>query len=68
MPTLASKVTLVASTVLTCGIIYYVHYKQVDDRAQLHKGIEKEFERRTTLERLRQEQQERSQVKSQPTS
>ena len=35
MPTLASKITLVASTALTTGIIYLVHKNQVEDRAKV---------------------------------
>jgi len=59
MPSTASKLTFLASTLFTCGIIGYVHYKQVYDRAQLHKGIEIEEERekqkKLNLERLQQQ-------------
>ncbi len=57
MPTLASKVTLVASTAITCSIIGYVHFRQVDDRVQLHKGIEKEAEKKANLDMLRQQKE-----------
>jgi len=46
MPSTASKLTFLASTLFTGGIISYVHYKQYDDRVQLHRGIEIEEERR----------------------
>jgi len=52
--------TFLVTTLFTGGIISYVHYKQVYDRAQLHKGIELEEERnaekkRVNLERLQQQ-------------
>lgn len=37
MPSLASKITLFGSTVLTTGIIYLVHKNQVEDRAKVSK-------------------------------
>ena len=55
MPSTASKLTFLASTLYAGGIISYVHYKQVDDHVQLHRGIEIEEERlekkRLNLER-----------------
>jgi len=59
MPSTASKLTFLTSTLFTGGIICYVHYKQVYDRQQLHRGIEIEEERqeqkRLNLERLQQQ-------------
>jgi len=59
MPSTASKVTLLVSSLITGGIVYYVHFKQYDERLQLHKGIEIEEERqaqkRQNLERLQQQ-------------
>jgi hypothetical protein len=52
MPSLTSKLTLVASSFITCGILYYVHYKQVYDRTQLHRGIELDNERRDQQKRV----------------
>jgi len=45
MPSTASKVTLLVTTVGSLGIIWAVHNKQVEDRAQLHQGIIKDIER-----------------------
>ena len=52
MASLASKVTLVVSSLLSGGIIYYVHYQQAEDRVQLRKGIELEGERREEQKRI----------------
>jgi len=41
----ASKVTLVVTSVVSLGIIWSVHDKQVSDRAKLHAGIERDLER-----------------------
>jgi len=45
MPSLASKVTLLVTTIGSLGIIWTVHSKQVEDRAQLHQGIIRDIER-----------------------
>ena len=52
MASLASKVTLLVSSLLSGGIIYYVHYQQAEDRVQLRKGIELEEERREEQKRI----------------
>ena len=52
MASLASKVTLLVSSLLSGGIIYYVHYQQAEDRVQLRKGIELEGERREEQKRI----------------
>ena len=52
MASVASKVTLVVSSLLSGGIIYYVHYQQAEDRVQLRKGIELEDERREEQKRI----------------
>ena len=57
MPSTASKLTFLLSTCFTGGTICYVHYKQVYDRAQLHRGIEIEEERLEGKRRLNLEQQ-----------
>jgi len=41
----ASKVTLVVTSVVSLGIIWSVHDKQVTDRAKLYAGIERDLER-----------------------
>lgn len=41
----ASKVTLAVTSVVSLGIIWAVHNKQVEDRAKLHAGIERDLER-----------------------
>jgi len=50
----ASKVTLVLTSVVTLGVIWAVHTQQVEDRAKLHQGIEKDLER----QRRKKENQE----------
>jgi len=45
MPSIASKVTLLVTTIGSLGIIWAVHSKQVEDRAQLHQGIIRDIER-----------------------
>ena len=62
MPSLSSKVTLLLSCGVTGGIVYFVHHRQVEDRAILHRGIVRDLERQQTkktenIKRL-QEQQE----------
>ena len=52
MASLASKITLLVSSLLSGGIIYYVHYQQAEDRVQLRKGIELEEERREEQKRI----------------
>jgi len=61
MPSTASKLTFLLSTVFTGGTICYVHYKQVYDRAQLHKGIEIE-EKRLEGKRLLNLEQQKQQI------
>ena len=62
MPSTASKITLALSSLASGGIIYFVHYSQVEDRRQLHKGIEIEEERRAKQKQInierRKEQEE----------
>ena len=62
MPSTASKITLALSSLASGGIIYFVHYNQVEDRRQLHKGIEIEEERRAkqkqiNIERLKEQEE-----------
>lgn len=47
MASLASKITLVISCAASLGIVAYVHFKQVDDRKQLHLGIDRDLERQS---------------------
>ncbi|XP_023295524.2 protein PET117 homolog, mitochondrial [Lucilia cuprina] len=42
---LASKITLAASFVISGGIIGYVHFKQTNDREKLHEGVVRDIER-----------------------
>jgi len=41
----ASKLTLAVTSAVSIGIIWAVHSKQVEDRAKLHAGIERDLER-----------------------
>ncbi|XP_037825463.1 protein PET117 homolog, mitochondrial [Lucilia sericata] len=42
---LASKITLAVSFVISGGIIGYVHFKQTNDREKLHEGVVRDIER-----------------------
>lgn len=42
---LASKITLAVTSAGAASVIYYVHYRQVEDRQQLHQGIVRDLER-----------------------
>ncbi|KAJ5201523.1 uncharacterized protein N7498_006186 [Penicillium cinerascens] len=49
----ASKLTLAATGLGTAGIIYFVHWAQENDRAAMHRGVERDMEK----QRVRQERQ-----------
>jgi len=58
---LASKITFSVTTAATIGIIYKVHYGQVEDRERLAQGIQRDIERierKTENFKRLQEQQE----------
>ena len=56
----ASKVCLSLSTLLSVGIIIFVHYRQIEDRKELRIGIQLEEERnkQKKLNLVRLQQQE----------
>ncbi|GFF36844.1 cytochrome c oxidase assembly protein (Pet117), putative [Aspergillus lentulus] len=48
----ASKVTLALTSLGTAGIVYFVHWSQEQEKAQMHKGVERDMEKqRIRLER-----------------
>ncbi|KAB8262851.1 cytochrome c oxidase assembly protein [Aspergillus pseudonomiae] len=49
----ASKLTLAATGLGTAGIIYFVHWAQEQEKASMHKGVERDMEK----QRIRQERQ-----------
>ncbi|KAE8351869.1 hypothetical protein BDV28DRAFT_10945 [Aspergillus coremiiformis] len=49
----ASKLTLTVTGLGTAGIIYFVHWAQEQDRASMHKGVERDMEK----QRIRRERQ-----------
>ncbi|CAI7649139.1 hypothetical protein N7533_003454 [Penicillium manginii] len=49
----ASKLTLAATGLGTAGIVYFVHWAQENDRAAMHRGVERDMEK----QRVRQERQ-----------
>ncbi|KAJ5464558.1 uncharacterized protein N7458_000244 [Penicillium daleae] len=49
----ASKLTLAATGLGTAGIVYFVHWAQENDRAAMHRGVERDMEK----QRIRQERQ-----------
>ncbi|KAB8243996.1 cytochrome c oxidase assembly protein [Aspergillus flavus] len=49
----ASKLTLAATGLGAAGIIYFVHWAQEQDKASMHKGVERDMEK----QRIRQERQ-----------
>ncbi|KAB8216794.1 cytochrome c oxidase assembly protein [Aspergillus novoparasiticus] len=49
----ASKLTLAATGLGAAGIISFVHWAQEQDKASMHKGVERDMEK----QRIRQERQ-----------
>ncbi|KAB8228142.1 hypothetical protein ETB97_009929 [Aspergillus alliaceus] len=49
----ASKLTLAATGLGAAGIICFVHWAQEQDKASMHKGVERDMEK----QRIRQERQ-----------
>ncbi|PLB49607.1 cytochrome c oxidase assembly protein [Aspergillus steynii IBT 23096] len=49
----ASKLTLAATGLGTAGIIYFVHWSQEQEKASMHKGVERDMEK----QRVRHERQ-----------
>lgn len=49
----ASKFTLAATAIGTAGIVYFVHWAQEKERAEMHRGVERDMEK----QRIRQERQ-----------
>ncbi|KAH8431147.1 protein PET117 [Aspergillus melleus] len=49
----ASKLTLAATGLGTAGIVYFVHWSQEQERANMHKGVERDMEK----QRVRHERQ-----------
>ncbi|KAA8645585.1 hypothetical protein EYZ11_001773 [Aspergillus tanneri] len=49
----ASKLTLAATGLGAAGIIYFVHWSQEQEKASMHKGVERDMEK----QRVRQERQ-----------
>ncbi|KAE8146736.1 cytochrome c oxidase assembly protein [Aspergillus avenaceus] len=49
----ASKLTLAATSLGTVGVIYFVHWAQEQEKANMHKGVERDMEK----QRIRHERQ-----------
>ncbi|KAB8072395.1 cytochrome c oxidase assembly protein [Aspergillus leporis] len=49
----ASKLTLAATGLGTSCVIYFVHWAQEQEKASMHKGVERDMEK----QRIRQERQ-----------
>ncbi|KAL4917103.1 hypothetical protein BDW62DRAFT_184612 [Aspergillus aurantiobrunneus] len=48
----ASKLTLAGTGLATAGIVYFVHWAQEQEKASMHKGVERDIEKqRIQLER-----------------
>ncbi|EAW10916.1 protein PET117 [Aspergillus clavatus NRRL 1] len=48
----ASKMTLALTGLGTASIVYFVHWSQEQEKAQMHKGVERDMEKqRIRLER-----------------
>ncbi|OJJ54068.1 hypothetical protein ASPSYDRAFT_93827 [Aspergillus sydowii CBS 593.65] len=48
----ASKLTLAGTGLATAGIVYFVHWAQEQEKASMHKGVERDMEKqRVQLER-----------------
>ncbi|KAL3469442.1 hypothetical protein BJX99DRAFT_241279 [Aspergillus californicus] len=48
----ASKLTFVGTGLATAGIVFFVHWSQEQEKASMHKGVERDMEKqRVRLER-----------------
>ncbi|ODH41753.1 hypothetical protein ACO22_01331 [Paracoccidioides brasiliensis] len=47
----ASKLTLAGTTLITAGIVYFVHWSQESEKAAMHAGVERDLE----IQRIKQE-------------
>ncbi|EEH36461.1 hypothetical protein PAAG_06879 [Paracoccidioides lutzii Pb01] len=47
----ASKLTLAGTTLITAGIVYFVHWSQEAEKAAMHAGVERDLE----IQRIKQE-------------
>ncbi|KAL2824779.1 hypothetical protein BDW59DRAFT_82569 [Aspergillus cavernicola] len=48
----ASKLTLAGTGLATAGIVFFVHWAQEQEKASMHKGVERDMEKqRIRLER-----------------
>ncbi|KAL4784529.1 hypothetical protein BJX76DRAFT_327297 [Aspergillus varians] len=48
----ASKLTFAGTGLVTAGIVYFVHWSQEQEKASMHKGVERDMEKqRIQLER-----------------
>ncbi|KAL5334845.1 hypothetical protein BJX70DRAFT_402144 [Aspergillus crustosus] len=41
----ASKLTFLGTGVATAGIVYFVHWSQEQEKASMHKGVERDLEK-----------------------
>ncbi|KAJ5326187.1 hypothetical protein N7541_010975 [Penicillium brevicompactum] len=53
----ASKATLAVTGLGTAGIIYFVHWAQENDRAAMHRGVERDMANTAEKQRIRLERQ-----------
>ncbi|KAG5289912.1 cytochrome c oxidase assembly protein [Histoplasma ohiense] len=49
----ASKFTLVGTSLMTAGIVYFVHWTQEADKAAMHAGVQRDLEN----QRIKRERQ-----------
>ncbi|OJD14444.1 hypothetical protein AJ78_05212 [Emergomyces pasteurianus Ep9510] len=49
----ASKLTLAGTSLMTAGIVYFVHWTQEADKAAMHAGVERDLEN----QRIKRERQ-----------
>ncbi|KAL3432490.1 hypothetical protein BDV09DRAFT_197682 [Aspergillus tetrazonus] len=48
----ASKLTFAGTSLVTAGIVWFVHWSQEQEKASMHKGVERDMEKqRIQLER-----------------
>ncbi len=57
-----ASVTLLASAVVSVGIIYYVHNQQEVERIQMHSGVIRDIERQQHKRRNKQQNQQQIQL------
>jgi protein PET117 len=58
-----AKLTLLASVVISVGVIYYVHNQQKIERQQMHRGVIRDIQRQQLKNQIKSQENEKSDQK-----